>query len=673
MRYLPLLFVFSLVLPGNSLRADPFADDVESIGVKKTPAPATVTPPPIVATVPVDDQTVASDEPAAPSTRKPGLQSGTQPAPQVVQDRNEVARLEQAGDREAARQYALEALKRNPEDPNLNSYVKLTAPAQTGVDLKTVKSRVAELMSGMRKEEEPGGSILASPISFGAMAGAGSRLPAALVGPAVAAGKGLSLGGEVNFVSPLTREAGTKLRLGDLGGAENLLSRRIAENPSDATALRLRALTRRERKNYDSSAEDARGAMMIMPMDMRALRILVEDLVDLGRREEALKIADQAVKDYPGDAHALAGRATVWESLGRPDLQIADLKVAAAANAEFDSLLSAVQRKAETVPGASRPRSLMIWLGLIGTALLFFSFALLPKLWKSGQSEIRVTDRAAAAADLRSSVPSGYSLGERLGQGGMGVVYEGEDRALKRKVAIKILRPEVAASPRERNRFLKEARTVAKLKHPNIVDIHSVHDENGEVWLVFEHVKGETLHEALGGGKLPVQKAMSLLGQVASALDYAHGQGVVHQDLKPANIMVDGDVAKVMDLGIARCIRETLSTLSKIEVSGTPAYMAPEQELGGAAVGPAADIFAFGACAYECLSGQTPFPAGFVMIKVEKRYQQLSQIAGLPAAVDAVIARALDPEPAKRWPTAAVFVAALAQGLQAPQAVSRAA
>lgn len=91
--------------------------------------------------------------------------------------------------------------------------------------------------------------------------------------------------------------------------------------------------------------------------------------------------------------------------------------------------------------------------------------------------------------------------------------------------------------------------------------------------------------------------------------------------------------------------------------------MAPEQELGGAAVGPAADIFAFGACAYECLSGRTPFPAGMVMIKVEKRYQQLSEIAGLPAAVDAVIARALDPEPAKRWPTAAAFVAALDQAV----------
>jgi serine/threonine protein kinase len=246
----------------------------------------------------------------------------------------------------------------------------------------------------------------------------------------------------------------------------------------------------------------------------------------------------------------------------------------------------------------------------------------------------------------------------------------GEDRALKRKVAIKILRPEVAESPRERQRFLKEARTVAKLKHPNIVDIHSVHDENGEVWLVFEHIKGETLHEVLGRGKLPVPKVLHLLGQVAAALDYAHTQGVIHQDLKPGNIMTAGDVAKVMDFGIARCIRETLSTMSKLEVAGTPAYMAPEQELGGTPASPAADIFAFGACAYECLSGQMPFPGGYVMIKMEKRYRRLSELAGLPPAVDPIIARVLDPEPSKRWSTASDFVSALTQALREPQAVA---
>lgn len=647
-----LLLALSLLLPGTLLHADEFDNGEENvIATEKAPGTTTVTPArtpaPVVATVPEEAYIAPTDEPRE-----------TQPPSTAAHDRREVERLEQAGDREAARRYALEALERNPKDKDLNSFVKLTAPIKEAVDAKTVKSRIAELAAGMRQDEGAGEAILASPISFGALAGAGSRPPA----PAGAAPAGAGPGSDVRFVSPLTRAAGTKLQIGDLAGAEALLTRRLDENPSDAMALRLRALTRRELKKYDSSAEDALGALQIMPMDMRALRILLENLVDLGRREEALRIANQAINDYPGDAHALAGRATVWKSLGRPDRQVADLKEAAALDSQFDATLRAAQ-SAPAAPAPARPRSTVLWLAAIGTALLFFSFALLPRLWNAGKSQMRLADRMAQPARL--AVPAGYSLGERLGQGGMGVVYEGEDRALKRKVAIKILRPEVAESPRERQRFLKEARTVARLKHPNIVDIHSVHDENGEVWLVFERIQGETLHEILGRGKLPVPRVLNLLGQVAAALDYAHAQGVVHQDLKPANIMTAGDVAKVMDFGIARCIRETMSTMSKLEVAGTPAYMAPEQEMGGGAVGPAADIFAFGACAYEALSGQMPFPGGYVMIKIEKRYRHLSEVAALPSAVDPVIARALDPEPANRWPNAAVFVASLARAFQA--------
>lgn len=159
---------------------------------------------------------------------------------------------------------------------------------------------------------------------------------------------------------------------------------------------------------------------------------------------------------------------------------------------------------------------------------------------------------------------------------------------------------------------------------------------------------------------------MGYLRQVAAALDCAHTAGVVHQDLKPSNVMISGDTAKVMDFGIARRVADTLSTLSRVEVAGTPAYMAPEQERGGG-VGPAADVFALGACAYELLSGKTPFPSGGMMMKAEKMYRPVTEVrAGLPSAADEAIGRALEPEPGKRWPTASSFVEALARSLAVP-------
>src|SRR5206468_3361053 len=125
------------------------------------------------------------------------------------------------------------------------------------------------------------------------------------------------------------------------------------------------------------------------------------------------------------------------------------------------------------------------------------------------------------------------------GLGGMGVVYEALDRSLGRRVAIKKMRDEIRVDPRERERFLKEARTVAALHHPDIVDIHAVIDEGDDVYLVFEYVEGETLYQLLDRkGRLSLEEAASLVDQVGQALAYAHQRGVIHRDLKPSNIMV---------------------------------------------------------------------------------------------------------------------------------------
>ena len=565
-----------------------------------------------------------------------------------------------SGDSSGALTSARETLAQHAEDKDQRAFVEVQARGQA--TQTTLKERAQQLLSQIRGDSgeapPPGAAIQASPLAFGAPSAARMPSPeklAALNAP----------GPEFKLSGGLMQQAASKFRIGDLPGAELALTRRIEEAPQDGLAWRQRALVRRELRRFEPSAEDARRALGLAPGDFRARRVLIDDLVDLGRSDEALLLAERALKADPRDAHTLAARARVWESLGRTELQLGDLKAAAELDAQFDSTYQDARTRASGPPSSQRPRSGVVWLGAVGTALLFFSFAVFRK---RGDSSVRLALRAEdhdllARGARPDAVPKGFQVLSVLGQGGMGIVYEALDVALQRPVALKKLRAEVADNARERSRFLKEARTVAALKHPNIVAIHSIHEDEGGLFLVFEKVLGETLHERLSRGALPPAEAVAVLRQVASALDYAHSKGVVHQDLKPANVMVSGAHAMVMDFGIARRVAETLSTLSKIEVAGTPAYMAPEQESGGR-VGPAADIFALGACAYEFLAGRPPFPGGGMMMKAQKVFRPVSEMTpGLPPAADAVIARALEPEPGARWPSAASFAEALARSL----------
>jgi serine/threonine-protein kinase len=295
--------------------------------------------------------------------------------------------------------------------------------------------------------------------------------------------------------------------------------------------------------------------------------------------------------------------------------------------------------------------------GLLGLGLI--AAALLRK-----RGTTMVTTRAAAGI-------AGFDIVRKLGQGGMGEVWEALDRALERRVAIKKLVPEIAEVPRERQRFLKEARTVAALKHPNIIEIHQVVENLDELYLVFEFVDGVALDSVLGEkGRLSLPEAVEVIRQTAAALDYAHGRGVIHQDLKPANVMVEDETVKIMDFGIARRVAETMGAVTRQEVVGTPSYMAPEQGLGEAS--PETDVFALGATLYEMLSGKRPFQGVMTdFSKLEKAYAPLSRVVpDLPEALDAVIDRALDPDPKRRFHSAGEMFAALeaAAGLNTPSA-----
>jgi serine/threonine-protein kinase len=278
----------------------------------------------------------------------------------------------------------------------------------------------------------------------------------------------------------------------------------------------------------------------------------------------------------------------------------------------------------------------------------------------------RNDDGQAAAAPARDSDRLGpFRLLGTLGAGGMGVVYKAEDTSLDRLVALKRMRDEIAADPRERERFLKEARIVSGLDHPGIVRIHSIHEGPEGTFLVFEYVEGRTLSQAIGErGRFSLPEARAVLAQCAEAVAYAHSKGVVHRDLKPSNIMLDDQGrVRVMDFGVARAAKDALTRLTaQATVAGTPPYMSPEQEEG--VTSPACDVYALGVCLYEMLTGKLPYQATGLSLLAAKhagKVPPLSESLGreAPAGVNQVLAKALAPDPGKRFASPRDLIAAL--------------
>jgi eukaryotic-like serine/threonine-protein kinase len=247
-----------------------------------------------------------------------------------------------------------------------------------------------------------------------------------------------------------------------------------------------------------------------------------------------------------------------------------------------------------------------------------------------------------------------YRVDELLGSGGMALVYRGHDARLQRVVAIKLLADNLAEDDSFRRRFVREARTVARLAHPNVVRIYDVGESGGRPYFVMEFVDGETLAGHLRRRqRLPVHEAVRIADGLASGLEHAHGAGLVHRDVKPHNVLLtaDGGV-KIVDFGIARLLDETAITLSG-SVLGTAAYLAPEQALGGD-ITPAADVYALGVVVFEMVAGRVPFGAARSLdVRRRRTTPSLQDIApDVPAGLDALVRACLTADPSQR-PTAA--------------------
>jgi serine/threonine-protein kinase len=263
-----------------------------------------------------------------------------------------------------------------------------------------------------------------------------------------------------------------------------------------------------------------------------------------------------------------------------------------------------------------------------------------------------------------------YELGAVLGRGGMAEVRTGWDRRLSRAVAVKTLLPELAERPGIRERFEGEARAAARLAHPNAVAVFDVGEEGGVPFLVMEQVMGPTLEQELAGGPLDVGRVLRLGTELLAALGAAHAAGLVHRDVKPANVLITQDgSAKVADFGIAKAVTDEDGTDPQTDLTttgqmiGTVAYMAPER-LAGRRATVQSDLYSVGVVLYEALSGARPFAAS-TPIAVVRAVDEASppplreRCPGLEPRLIAVVERAMAKDPDNRFASAAEMSAAL--------------
>ena len=438
-----------------------------------------------------------------------------------------------------------------------------------------------------------------------------------------------------------------------LGIAAQMMRRVLVDH------ARARAAAKRPRRAFQVALDEAIGAAEPRSCDLLALDQALDELTTFDQRlathhrAAILRRSDRTgsrrgAVDFAGDGHArMADRAGVAVS---PDDRRPRVRTAMTLTPPWARVKHVFQEALERPPEERLAHAR----GLCGDdeALLAAVASLLAAHQEAGSFGERPAEEVLNTLSADFSDPQNapalssgtrlgvYEIQSLLGAGGMGDVYAGRDTRLDRAVAIKVLRPPGGGGRSPRERFEREARAIASLSHPHICTLHDVGHENGLDFLVMESLHGETLASRLARGPMPMEQALEVAVQIASALDCAHRAGIVHRDLKPANVFltVAGNVtAKLLDFGLAKAYEPGAGKQESLTVDGavlgTVQYMSPEQ-LEGKPADARSDIYAFGAVLYEMISGQRAFDG----------VQPLQ-----PPLLDQVVQTCLAREPAERW------------------------
>ena len=373
--------------------------------------------------------------------------------------------------------------------------------------------------------------------------------------------------------------------------------------------------------------------------------------------DNAYYFASQAIAKSPSNVEAYTTRAHSY--LERKDIMRAteDIDTALKLNPRssraksVQDLINEAQKPAKKKRASLSDYRLPPWFFVYFVCVvLVIAFYVVLRYYNVFGGPVDVKGRKLKEVNIKEQ----YHFIRPIGEGGMGKVYEAYDNALKRKVAVKRIKPELLRNDYVREQFLSEARMVAMLHHPCIVEIYTVIETVNSLYLVFEYVDGQTLETRLDiDSYIDFDEVKNIFESVCQGLSYAHAQNIVHCDLKPGNIMIaDSGVAKVMDFGVAQKITDDNEDKSH-PVAGTPAYMSPEQQKG--ITSKQSDIYSLAVCLYEALVGQVPWSVkGFDV--TTKKIVPPSQIAPyVPKEIDELIIRSLNEDPSKRIQTVEQF------------------
>lgn len=406
-----------------------------------------------------------------------------------------------------------------------------------------------------------------------------------------------------------------RLKNKDFAGTIKRINELASKNFLDQRFYLLLAIAYDGLHQYNDVIYSAGEAIAVAPQDPRAYILRAQAYLQTGDYERCRIDADKALRLNPKSQLALKVKRELDEKTK------ASLSVKSSAKGQTQT-----------------PQWLIIYFLAVVGAIIVFIYLRYEDVFRRGPK--------TAFSRREVEVKEQYDFLRQIGEGGMGKVYEAYDKVLKRKVAIKRVRPELVRSAYVREQFLAEARMVALLRHPCIVEIYTVIESESSLYLVFEYVDGQTLETRLDiDGRIPFSEAKKIFDYVCRGLHYAHSQDIIHCDLKPGNIMIKEDgTAKVMDFGVAKKSME--GDTGARTVAGTPAYMAPEQQKGF--MRKQSDVYSLALCLYEALVGQVPWSVKGFDIATKRVYPPSRLAPGIPKEIDKLLEDALREDPRER-------------------------